>query len=103
MESWHSVLHDEHRRTFVSHKKGAFPEQLLKDWWHVLATKIAWRRPSPGPDIVLPRSAAWLTQEACRCKYEYSGLKFDSSPIEPWFWDITEQVCRACGIKDRPN
>lgn len=100
---WSKVLHDEHRRTFVSHRKDAFSTETLKHWWHILATRIKWRRPKVGPERVLPRSAAWLTREACKCRYEYSGLKFDPIPMEPWFDEITEEVCKTCGFTERPN
>lgn len=102
-DGWSAVLHDEHRRTFVSHRKGAFSADTLSDWWHMLATRIPWKRPSSGPDLVLPRSAAWLTQEACKCRYEYSSLKFDPLPMESWFLDITDKVCRIVGLEERPN
>jgi len=99
---WKSVLHDEHRRTFVAHRKGAFPATLLRSWWEALDTQIKWRRPTTD-DLILPRSAAWLTLEGCTCQYEYSGLLFEPLQMPPWFLDITETVCRTCGLGDRPN
>lgn len=99
---WKSVLHDEHRRTFVAHRKDAFPASLLRSWWDLLSANIRWRRPT-SDDVALPRSAAWLTNEGCTCKYEYSGLQFDPLPMFPWFLEITETVCRTCGLKERPN
>jgi len=108
VKSWSSVLHDEHRRTFVSYRKGAFSEETLRVWWHLLATKIRWRRPKlprrdDGAEMLMPRSAAWLTKEACKCQYEYGGLKFDPDRMEQWFQEITDAVCRTCGFKDLPN
>lgn len=102
-DGWKPILHDEHRRSFVGCRKGAFSADVLKNWWHMLATRIAWRRPTLAPDLVLPRSAAWLTQEDCTCRYKYSSLEFEPLRMEPWFRDIMETVCRTAGITDRPN
>jgi len=99
---WVSVLHDEHRRTFVSHRKGAFATSQLREWWSALESQIQWRRPT-SDHLVLPRSAAWLTLEGCTCRYEYAGLEFDPLPMSRWFLDIMEIVCRTCGLADRPN
>lgn len=99
---WKSILHDEHRRTFVAHRSGAFPSGLTSKWWDDLKAKIAWRRPVTE-DLALPRSAAWLTADGCTCRYEYSGLEFDPLPMSPWFREITDKVCETCGLLERPN
>lgn len=100
---WIKVLHDEHRRSFLSHRKQAFTVKTLKEWWNLLSTKIKWRRPATLEDRVLPRSAAWLTSDSCTCTYEYGGIRFPPLSMDPWLLDITDRVCRACGLKERPN
>lgn len=98
------MLHDEHRRTFVSHRKGVFSPETLRKWWESLEQGIRWRRTtSEDHDLALPRSAAWLTKEGCECYYEYSGLEFKPAPMAPWFLEITEAVVRQCGVSERPD
>jgi len=99
---WKSVLHDDHRRSFVSHRKEAFTAQALSEWWDILSNKIEWRRPQTSGRI-LPRSAAWLTSEGCTCPYMYSGLVFAPAKMTDWFEQLTDRVCFTCGLKDRPN
>jgi len=106
---WESVLHDDHRRTFVAHRKQVFPAETLREWWRLLENEISWRRPSTGEvtsegeDVLLPRSTAWLTGEACKCKYEYGKVKVDPQKMAPWFQEITDRVSRECGLVTRPN
>lgn len=100
---WLAVVNDEHRRSFVSHRKKAFDVETLNDWFDSLSTRILWRRPTSDARGTLPRSAAWLTMEGCHCPYQYAGLAFAPIPMQQWFIDITECVCRFCGIRDRPN
>jgi len=99
---WRSVLHDEHRRTFVSHRKGTFSATTLREWWNILRERISWRRPKTD-DLILPRSAAWLTVQGCQCRYEYGGLAFDPLPMADWFLELTDTICRTIGLTERPN
>lgn len=99
---WKMALRDDLRRSFVSHRKEAFTAAVLKGWWLELIDKVRWKRPQTD-EWVLPRSAAWLTSTGCTCQYEYGGLKFPPLQMEPWFMEITEKVCRTCGLKDRPD
>jgi len=100
---WHSVLRDEHRRCFVSLRRKAFPEEVTKEWFDALSTKLLWRRPDSEERGLLPRSAAWLTMSGCSCPYAYGGVKFAPLLMAPWFLEITDRVIEACGITERPN
>eukprot|EP00933_Yihiella_yeosuensis_P059777 TRINITY_DN6141_c3_g1_i1.p1 TRINITY_DN6141_c3_g1~~TRINITY_DN6141_c3_g1_i1.p1 ORF type:complete len:625 (-),score=122.25 TRINITY_DN6141_c3_g1_i1:241-2115(-) len=100
--NWKLVMEDHHRRSYVSHRKKAFRAETLKTWWESLAAKISWDRPSKE-DFVLPRSTCWLTRSNCSCEYEYFGLSVPPSKMDDWFLEITDAVCRTCGIKVRPN
>jgi len=102
LNGWKQVFHDEHRRSFVAHRKEAFNEGLLREWWETLSTQISWCRPRTA-DRVLPRSAAWLTREGCTCSYEYSRMKFAPTTMPDWFLEITDRVCQMCGLRERPN
>jgi len=107
---WTCVLHDDHRRSFVSYRKQAFSAATLDRWRQALLQRIGWRKPERPPkegkdvnDMLLPRSAAWLTLPGCRCEYEYAGLRFPAVAMPDWFLEITDQVAGACGLQDRPN
>mmetsp|Transcript_18243 Transcript_18243/g.42496 ORF Transcript_18243/g.42496 Transcript_18243/m.42496 type:complete len:690 (+) Transcript_18243:77-2146(+) len=115
---WTVALNDEHRRTFVSYRKGAFSDSALAVWWKVLSEQIPWRRPPPPASKLqledgaeeerresrsFPRSACWLTQPGCKCTYEYSGTRWDPRPMPTWFDEITDWVCKTCNLKERPN
>jgi len=115
---WSVVVSDEHRRTFISYRKGAFSETALAHWWKVLSDQIPWRRPPPPASKrqledeaeeekketrLFPRSACWLTQSNCNCTYEYSGTRWDPISMPTWFDEITECVCQSCNLRDRPN
>lgn len=99
---WKLVLDDNHRRSFVSHRKQAFTRETLQQWWHLLTNRIHWLRPSKE-DFVLPRTTAWLTRNGCSCQYEYFGLRVPPAPMEDWLIELTDKVCRTCGLKDRPD
>jgi len=101
-ERWAVILHDERRRSFVSHLKAAFRTETLRSWWDLLSREISWKRPHVGESL-LPRSAAWLTQKGCMCRYTYGGTSWSTMTMPPWFLDITDCVCRACGLVERPN
>lgn len=110
---WSCVLHDVHRRSFVSIRKKAFNSDVLARWRQRLMAKLVWCKPERPPkegksqevleDPLLPRSAAWLTLPSCRCEYEYAGLRFPPVNMPAWFLEITDEVSRACGLKERPN
>ncbi|CAE7948275.1 ALKBH3 [Symbiodinium sp. KB8] len=112
-DGWACVLHDVHRRSFVSYRKQAFPASTLHQWRQTLLSRICWRKPERPPkegkeqnapcEALLPRSAAWLTLPGCRCEYQYAGLRFPAATMPPWFLEITDQVAQACGLKERPN
>lgn len=99
---WKTVLHDDLRRSFVSYRKEAFTASVLRSWWQSLIDNVKWRRPQKE-NWILPRSAAWITRGGCSCVYEYGGLQFSPMSMEPWFNDITERVCRTCGLNARPD
>ena len=55
----------------------AFSPQKLAHWRRVLTERLRWCKPERPPkegkspdEILLPRSAAWLTTPPCRCGYE---------------------------------
>lgn len=110
---WKMVVHDEHRRSFVAHLKQAFPPEMLQRWWHILMDKLNWNRPERPPkrgrldgesdELLLPRSAAWLTAAGCKCGYEYAGLRFMPMPMPDWFLEITHAICNVVGLRDIPN
>lgn len=110
---WRLVVNDEHRRSFVAHQKQVFPPEMLQRWWDVLMDKLEWNRPERPPkrgrldaepsELLLPRSAAWLTAEGCKCSYEYAGLRFMPMPMSDWFLEITRAVCRSIGLQEVPN
>ncbi|CAK0858976.1 unnamed protein product, partial [Prorocentrum cordatum] len=104
---WEPVLHDEVRRSFVSIRRGAFPEQVLAGWWAQCQAGIEWvqasRQCPGGVERPLPRRAAWLTTSGCRCSYEYSGTAWEPIEMEGWFLEISEAVFRECGVVERPN
>lgn len=100
--SWEEKLHDPLRRSFVSFRGGAFEEATLRKWWGLLADGIKWEKPMVGKNR-LPRSAAWLTTNGCTCEYKYGSTAWPTRPMERWFLDLTDEVCRACGVKERPN
>eukprot|EP00928_Gymnodinium_smaydae_P014789 TRINITY_DN15435_c2_g2_i2.p1 TRINITY_DN15435_c2_g2~~TRINITY_DN15435_c2_g2_i2.p1 ORF type:complete len:566 (+),score=46.46 TRINITY_DN15435_c2_g2_i2:111-1808(+) len=101
-DGWTSALHDELRRSFVSYRPSNLPEGMLREWFHMLSHRVDWHRPKVGQRKI-PRSAAWLTAEPCKCTYRYSGTAWPALPMEGWFQDITDEVCRLCGIRERPN
>eukprot|EP00811_Abedinium_folium_P000426 NODE_10390_length_1355_cov_10.056189.p2 GENE.NODE_10390_length_1355_cov_10.056189~~NODE_10390_length_1355_cov_10.056189.p2 ORF type:complete len:210 (-),score=37.53 NODE_10390_length_1355_cov_10.056189:193-822(-) len=39
----------------------------------------------------------------CTCEYGYGGFRFAPSLLAPWLVEITQSVCRACGLKELPN
>jgi alkylated DNA repair dioxygenase AlkB len=99
---WELVHRDEHRRSFISCCKQPFDRRVLDDWMVLLSRNIAWNRPLVGARR-LPRSAAWLTYGECECTYKYGGTSWPALAMEPWFLEITDAVCHACGLKERPN
>lgn len=99
---WKSALYDVERRSFVSHLSGAFPKEVCREWWRLLSRDLAWERPSVGGKP-LPRKAVWLTPRGCTCTYQYAGTRWPATVMEPWFLEITERVCRACGLSKLPN
>jgi len=99
---WKAVVHDDYRRSYVSYLQAAFPCNILRDWWEKCLHKINFSKPRVGKRL-LPRSAAWLTTSRCKCQYRYSGTKWPAQAMDPWFLELTDQVCRACGIRERPN
>eukprot|EP00933_Yihiella_yeosuensis_P018996 TRINITY_DN15457_c0_g3_i2.p1 TRINITY_DN15457_c0_g3~~TRINITY_DN15457_c0_g3_i2.p1 ORF type:complete len:642 (+),score=102.76 TRINITY_DN15457_c0_g3_i2:112-2037(+) len=102
--SWKPVIHDDHRRSFVSQRKKAFTVETLQNWWKVLKGKISWSRPSNAESgFTLPRSCCWLTRGNCKDEFEYAGITFKPHKMEQWFLEITDKVCRTCGLKERPN
>jgi len=104
---WEAALHDEHRRSFVSVRRGAFAAEQLGEWWRLLLRSIGWRRPKArrptGQERLMPRSACWLTSNGCQCTYEYGGTAFPPVPMPPWLVGVTEAVSSACGLSERPN
>lgn len=55
----------------------AFSPEKLQQWRRILMERIRWCKPERPPkegkdpeEILLPRSAAWLTTPPCRCGYE---------------------------------
>lgn len=113
---WQSVLFDERRRSFVSIRSGAFDARTLAHWWELCSQRIAFRRASVVPRqkpldprrlrperLALPRRAAWLTTGGCACYYDYAGTSWPPLAMPDWFLGLTEAVCAACGISDRPN
>lgn len=99
---WMTIVSDHERRSFVSYRRGAFSEPKLGDWFHRLRTELRWDRPEVN-GRPLPRSACWLTADGCSCTYRYSGTSWANMIMPPWFLDLTDEVCRACGVQDRPN
>lgn len=99
---WKAILHDEKRRSFVSIRREAFTAQTLSEWWDLCKERIAWIRPRKE-EFILPRSASWLTKAGCVCCYEYGGTYWPPVTMADWFLDITEAVCKVCGITERPN
>jgi len=99
---WEPVLHDELRRSFISFCPAPFPSETLELWWRRLSQDVVWGRPKVRAGL-LPRSAAWLTLPGCTCEYIYGGTRWPGDPMAPWFMEITDEVCRACGLNDRPN
>jgi len=99
---WRLALNDGARRSFVSWQRGGFSDKTLRDWFKKLEAKIPWEQPCVG-ERKMPRSAAWLTSNGCRCNYSYGGCQFPASPMQHWFLEITEAVCNACGIRQLPN
>eukprot|EP00435_Cladocopium_sp_Y103_P069182 s475_g32.t2 len=67
-----------------------------------LRSELRWDRPQVN-GRPLPRSACWLTADGCSCTYRYSGTSWPNMIMPPWFLDITDAVCRACGVTERPN
>lgn len=106
---WETVLEDNVRRSFVSHRKKAFTASTLRDWFESLSSKVEWRRPKTKPrddadeGHLMPRHACWMTSYPCTCAYEYGGTHWHPMHMPQWFLEITNRVCRACGIQDRPN
>ncbi|CAK0818189.1 unnamed protein product [Prorocentrum cordatum] len=98
---WTLPMQDRHTRSFVSHKVGAFDRQTLKLWFGQLCS-LKWNRPVINGRL-LPRSAAWMTQQGCACTYRYSGTSWPAQQMDPWFLEITKRVCAECGITDIPN
>lgn len=86
----------------MSFRRKAFSEDLLDRWWKLCKTRIPWEQPTVR-DRLLPRSAAWLVEPGCSCEYRYGGLGFKGVPYEDWFSELTDEVCRASGVTDRPN
>lgn len=99
---WKLHLEDPLRRSFVSFRESAFPRSKLREWFQKLHDSIEWNRPKVGLRR-LPRSAAWLVGKGCRCTYRYSGTAWPALTMESWFQEITEQVCKVCGIREPPN
>lgn len=100
--SWEEKLDDPLRRAFVSFRQGAFSDATLQKWWGLLADGVRWEKPRVGQNM-LPRSAAWLTTDGCTCEYKYGATAWPYRPMERWFLDLTDEVCRACGVRERPN
>lgn len=105
---WDPFVHDALRRSFVSARSGAFSAEVLNEWRGMLLERIAWVRPSVkspngGEERRMPRSACWITCNGCACTYDYSGTAFAPEPMSPWLRNVTEEVCRACAIAERPN
>ncbi|CAJ1377876.1 unnamed protein product [Effrenium voratum] len=99
---WIQVVSDEHRRSFVSYRSGAFREAQLQEWFDRLRSDLRWDKPEVK-GRPLPRSACWLTADGCSCTYRYSGTQWPNMIMPPWFLDLTDEVCRACGVTTRPN
>jgi len=99
---WQPIVDDHAKRSFVSHRRGAFDKSTLQQWWDVLEKEITWDQPLVGKRR-LPRSAAWLTLDRCSCTYNYGRTSWPALPMEKWFLDITDSVCKACGLTERPN
>lgn len=100
--SWITIIEDHERRSFVSYRSGAFSREMLRDWFSKLHSELRWDRPEVN-GRPLPRSACWLTADGCSCTYHYSGTSWPNMIMPPWFLDITDAVCRACGVNERPN
>jgi len=99
---WISVLSDEKRRSWVSYRSGAFKPEQLRAWFDQLLNGLNWERPEVHGKP-LPRSACWLTTAGCSCTYRYSGTSWPNMVMPQWFVDLTDEVCRACEVPERPN
>eukprot|EP00930_Biecheleria_cincta_P022965 TRINITY_DN1665_c0_g1_i1.p1 TRINITY_DN1665_c0_g1~~TRINITY_DN1665_c0_g1_i1.p1 ORF type:complete len:1140 (-),score=180.64 TRINITY_DN1665_c0_g1_i1:11-3085(-) len=99
---WVSVLHDATRRSFVSHRPNPFTKEQLSRWFKAVRANLNWDRPEVNGKK-LPRSACWLTAEGCCCTYRYSGTAWPNVEMSPWFMELTDAVCKACGLKELPN
>eukprot|EP00434_Breviolum_minutum_P015457 symbB.v1.2.013617.t1/scaffold968.1/size148170/12 len=73
---------------------------MIACWLRVASLPIATLQVNGRP---LPRSACWLTADGCSCTYRYSGTSWPNMIMPPWFLDLTDEVCRACGVSERPN
>eukprot|EP00929_Paragymnodinium_shiwhaense_P071352 TRINITY_DN36285_c0_g1_i1.p1 TRINITY_DN36285_c0_g1~~TRINITY_DN36285_c0_g1_i1.p1 ORF type:complete len:900 (-),score=212.13 TRINITY_DN36285_c0_g1_i1:51-2750(-) len=99
---WTLELEDHHRRTFVSMLKNVFKDAVLHRWYRDLEDRIPWDQPKVKGRL-MPRLTAFLTSDGCRCTYSYGGTSQPGLEMEPWFLELTEEVCRACGVEELPN
>lgn len=99
---WVSVLHDSTRRSFVSYRPNPFTKEQLHRWFKAVRANLNWDRPEVN-GRKLPRSACWLTAEGCSCTYRYSGTAWPSVEMSPWFIELTDAVCKVCGLNELPN
>jgi len=89
---------NEQKRSFSAKRKNPFTNDRLDELWKLAKNTIPWARPKIDGKP-LPRSAAFLVSNGCKCKYRYSGTKWEPHQFPDWFTNLTTEVMELVGLE----
>jgi len=96
-QDWQVIMCNEEKRSFSAKRNNPFSEVRLNELWLLAKNNLPWTRPKVDGKP-LPRSAAFMVAEGCKCKYRYSGTRWEPHTFPDWFQDLTEEVMSYVGI-----
>lgn len=94
---WQIVMQNEEKRSFSAKRNNPFKEERLQELWKLAKENLPWSRPKIDGKP-LHRSAAFMVAPGCKCKYRYSGTRWEPHEFPKWFQDLTDEVMSFLGI-----
>ena len=93
-ESWIMIVNDVERRSFAGCRSNPFSKKELESWWDLLTKEdgdIKWKRPLLHNGRPLPRKAAWLVSNECKCCYRYGSTEWPPIAFPSWFGKLQRE------------
>lgn len=98
---WVYAVHDDSRRCYAGCLRKALTETQSRHFFEAIRDDTSWGRPAPKSGRAPPRKTAFMVQEGCQCRYQYSGITVEPQAFPRCVQKLMAKVMPLFGIRDR--